>query len=118
VTCGTRHNELASGKGCCSKAMWYGYGGECFCDESAYGEVSDYAKHSACHLACPAHGGPKRPALFDDPRIEGTRIFKDGNAWSCTGLGFTNLMESPAGFGDTPESAFANYIERLQEAKP
>lgn len=44
-------------------------------------------------LACYAHGGPK------------TRVFKEGNMWCAVHKDFTNLQESPAGFGLTPELA-------------
>lgn len=32
-------------------------------------------------------------------------FFKDGNAWCCVRGDFTNLQESPAGFGETMEAA-------------
>lgn len=39
-------------------------------------------------------------------------ITRDGDQWCAVGPGFTNLQESPAGFGDTPEQA----VSRLRSA--
>jgi hypothetical protein len=41
------------------------------------------------------------------------KIEKDGTAWSATNNDFTNLMESPAGFGDTPLQALQNLIDEM-----
>lgn len=37
----------------------------------------------------------------------GIALTLDGNAWCATGPGFTNLQESPAGFGETKIDAIA-----------
>lgn len=34
----------------------------------------------------------------------------DGNMWCCHLPDFENLMKSPAGFGETQEEAFENFI--------
>jgi len=38
---------------------------------------------------------------------EGTRLFLDGGQWCATYTDFVDLMESPAGFGLTPNEAYA-----------
>lgn len=98
-------NEDGIGK--CSVPMWSGYGGDAgFCDKEAYGErlptkfhtrwdgyqYADDGKYAGYvpALACPCHGGPE------------SRVFKDGNMWCAVDPDFTNLQESPAGFGETP----------------
>lgn len=41
-------------------------------------------------------------------------IFKiDGNMWCCHYPDFTNLQEHPAGFGETQELAFEDFLENL-----
>lgn len=35
-------------------------------------------------------------------------LFMDGDKWCATRKDFTNLQESPAGFGDTQEEAINN----------
>lgn len=52
-------------------------------------------------------------ALPEKPQAK-PHLKMDGNQWCATGPGFTNLQESPAGFGDTPEKAIAD----LQKATP
>jgi hypothetical protein len=32
-------------------------------------------------------------------------VYLDGNAWCATGEGFTNIQESPCGFGRSPQEA-------------
>lgn len=107
-------NEL--GEGCCSVPMWSMGGPAGFCDRPAYGKRPEGKTHVRWDgfewrndglypgyvpgLACPIHGGPK------------TRAFKDGNAWLAVLPDFTNLQESPAAFGDTPEEARA-ALEKL-----
>ena len=49
------------------------------------------------------------------------KVQKDGNAWCATGENFTNLQESPAGFGGSPIEALSQliseeYVEKLQIA--
>ena len=99
------------GRGLCSVPMWrmgLPFG---FCDEEAYGERPPGRTHVRWDgyeyrddglyagyvpaLACPGHGGPK------------SRVFKDGDQYCAVMPDFTNLQESPAGFGDTPEEARA-----------
>lgn len=35
----------------------------------------------------------------------GVQVFRDGSTWCATDVGFINLQESDAGFGDTPRAA-------------
>ena len=41
--------------------------------------------------------------------VEKFHLFMDGNQWCVTDESFTNLQESVAGFGDTPNDAMADY---------
>ena len=105
------HHKLDSdGVGRCSVPMWQ-MGIQCFCDAPAYGnrEEPPYywrdgytgeRKRSDGRyngyvpgLACYVHGGPKY------------RAYLDGNAWCAVTDKFTNIQESPCGFGPTPEAA-------------
>ena len=43
----------------------------------------------------------------------GCDIKMDGNQWCATGPGFTNLQESPAGFGDTALEAMAELAKAI-----
>lgn len=49
----------------------------------------------------------------------GISICRDGNMWCATGPGFTNLQESPAGFGETKLEAMAELAKdmKLQSGK-
>lgn len=106
------HKQVdANGIGKCSVPMWSDGCPAGFCDQPAYGERPEgdtrvrwdgyiyrtdhlYAGYVP-GLACSAHGGPN------------SRVFMDGNAWCAVYPDFTNLQESAAGFGDTPEKARA-----------
>ena len=101
------------GTGKCSVPMWAGGAPAGFCDRTAYGDPIPATNrilniHTGLMqridgrydgfvpgLACPGHGGPK------------TRVFIDGNQYCAVSRDFTNLQESPAGFGDTPAKARA-----------
>jgi hypothetical protein len=74
---------------CGSVTSTYGGGYSCH---------NDYCQHSASVFACNA--GPK-PDWWNTE----IRVFRDGNAWCAVGAGFTNIQESDAGFGDTPQAA-------------
>lgn len=105
------HQKLnEQGEGKCSVPMWRNGMPADFCDRPAYGERppgETYWSYGAGRemrvdgryngfvpgLACPLHGGPE------------VRTFMDGNAWCAVGPDFINLQESPAGFGETRESA-------------
>ena len=43
----------------------------------------------------------------------GITINRHGNVWCATGPGFTNLQESPAGFGDTKLEAMAALAKEM-----
>ena len=43
----------------------------------------------------------------------GVNLFLDGDQWCATRTDFTNLQESPAGFGDTCLEAMAKLCEAL-----
>lgn len=105
----TELNEQGIGR--CSVPMWMGGYPAGFCDRDAYGyrpkcrewrtSSGEMMREDGRYngyvpgLACPAHGGPR------------VRTFKDGSAWVAVKPDFTNLQESPAGFGDTVEEAIA-----------
>lgn len=40
-------------------------------------------------------------------------LSRDGNAWCATRADFIDLVQSPAGFGDTAVTAFANLAQQL-----
>ncbi|KKL19505.1 hypothetical protein LCGC14_2464790 [marine sediment metagenome] len=105
-------NELDNqGVGECSKPMWSGMGIPAgHCGKPAYGKqiqgktfrnrftneimsVDGRCTLFVPRLACPNHGGPR------------VRTFMDGNKWCAVKPDFVDLMESPAGFGDTREEA-------------
>ena len=44
----------------------------------------------------------------------GLRLFKDGNQWVATKNDFTNLQNSPAGFGDTALEAMGALARELE----
>lgn len=108
----SRHHMETDEKGVgkCSVPLWYGGMPAGFCDAPAFGARLPCREYRAAHsgeviredgryagyvpgLACPAHGGPR------------SRVFRDGNQWCAVLPGFTNLQESQAGFGDTPDGA-------------
>lgn len=44
------------------------------------------------------------------------KVYRDGNAWCCIGLGFLDLQTSDNyAFGDTREQALANYEKLMLE---
>lgn len=118
-TLSPHHQTLdANGEGKCSVPMWFLGGPSGFCDEPAYGErpvcktwrdpwTGETRREDGRYdgyvpsLACPAHGGPK------------SRAFMDGNAWCAVMPDFTNLQESPAGFGRSPEEARRDLERQL-----
>jgi hypothetical protein len=111
--CGPLHlNVGPDGIGRCSVPMWQMGCPAGFCDEPAYGEPPQCVMYRdgwtgrrfrsdgrydgyVPALACVGHGGPP------------SRVFMDGNAWCAVFPDFTNLQESPAGFGETPVAARA-----------
>ena len=114
----TRHcHEVLGddGIGKCSVPMWAGGVPAGFCDRPAFGDPIPCTEGRIFNtgtmrmqrvdgrydgfvpgLACPSHGGPR------------TRVFIDGNQYCAVSRDFTNLQESPAGFGDTPDKARAS----------
>ncbi len=119
--CLGHHEQLNEhGVGKCSVPMFCGMGTPAgFCDEDAYGKPLPPPKYESLarrelrqslyvpSLACPGHGGPKQKVV--------DRIFKDGNQWCAVRHDFINLMESPAGFGDTQEQAIKALCDAAQE---
>ena len=72
------HHELTNGKGKCSVPMWQMGAPAGFCDSEAYGKRPPCEEYRNAHtgklhrmdgkyngyvpgLACPVHGGPKKP---------------------------------------------------------
>jgi hypothetical protein len=78
MQCSEHHKKLTNGVGKCSVPMWRGGMPAGFCDEPAYGmrppcvsikngkgemiRVDGKYSGYAPFLACPAHGGPEKPA--------------------------------------------------------
>ncbi len=116
----SEHHEKvnAIGVGKCSVPMWSGGAPAGFCDKDAYGprlptvirngpngawaEDGGYSGFVS-GLACPMHGGPS------------VRVFMDGNMWCAVNPDFTNLQESPAGFGKTKEDAIAQLKDEIRK---
>ncbi len=44
-------------------------------------------------------------------------FFPDGDVWCCVDEHFTNLQESPAGFGKTEEEALEDLKRQLNHEK-
>ena len=44
------------------------------------------------------------------------KVELDGNAWCATREGFTNMMECPVGFGETPQEAIDQLIKDEEKA--
>ncbi len=121
--CCEHHIKLTNGIGKCSVPMWQMGMPAGFCDRDAYGnrpegktirrwdgfEYRDDGLYSGYvpYLACPCHGGPKDPIILYE---------LDGNAWCAHYSDFTNLMESPCGFGSTKEEAKEELAKRLLSA--
>lgn len=42
------------------------------------------------------------------------KLFKDGNSWCATYEDFINLQESEAGFGDTPNDAIEDLVNKVK----
>lgn len=64
---------------------------------------ADYCPHSASMFVCSA--GPK-PEWWNT----GVNVKMDGDMWCAHGEDFTNLQESIAGFGKTPDDAVKEYF--------
>jgi hypothetical protein len=54
------------------------------------------------------------PAEITPEGLTPVQVFRDGNAWCATGPGFTNLQESPAGFGDEVSIAVKSLADQLK----
>lgn len=73
-----------------------------------YGRTWMCAAAYCCHTETgicgrmPDGNGPDLPWWSD-----GTKVYKDGDAWCATHEDFANLQESLAGFGRSPEDAIA-----------
>ena len=46
----------------------------------------------------------------------GFHLLKDGDVWLAVGPEFVDLVQSPAGFGDTPEEAVRELRAQLRKA--
>lgn len=73
----------------------------------------DYGGGWRC-LANYCHNNPNNPIgnLGAAPAWwnTGIQVYKDGSSWCAVGSGFTNLQESPAGFGNTPQEAVNDLL--------
>lgn len=52
------------------------------------------------------------PAAQEQKPVARYELFKDGDAWCCVADEFTNLQECLAGFGQSPELALDDLIEK------
>ena len=48
----------------------------------------------------------------------GWQLRREGRHWRATGPGFVDVIESPAGFGETPEAAVADLRRRRGTSVP
>jgi hypothetical protein len=68
------HKTLTDGVGKCSKPMWRNGLDAGFCDEPAYGAQQrgsqEWIMMYVPALACPGHGGPKRPKVDEVPKAD------------------------------------------------
>jgi hypothetical protein len=102
-----RHRELDNnGEGLCSVPMWRGGMPAGFCDQPAFGLQTTEGKRKydgyVPGLACFGHGGPE------------FRVFKDGDKFCAVKRDFEDLVQSPAGFGDTPEEARQELVADIE----
>lgn len=66
---------------------------------------------------CPVcMGGYEAAGAWSYDHVPQRRVFRDGTSWCVTGVDFTNLAESPAGFGDTQQQAADEYARQLNDA--
>lgn len=73
----------------------------------------DYGGNWRCvDLYCSNSWSNPAPSLGAKPAWWNTNInvFMDGNAWCATMGSFINLQESPAGFGNSPDSAVKSLL--------
>lgn len=95
------HKLLGPCPQCGGPTFDYGGGWRC-CD--------DYCWYSATNPS--PNFGPE-PAWWRN----GTRVFRDGDAWCAVRSNFINLQESAAGFGSTPREA-VSYLEDKLKTEP
>lgn len=69
-------------------------------------------KERVIELAEKWHCNDSDAAQYNDLILNG-KLYKDGNQWCATQGNFSNLQESPAGFGDTCLEAFADLCKQL-----
>lgn len=69
---------------------------------------NDYCKYGVPQIVCNNGNYPK----WWDTDIN---VMLDGNAWCAYRDGFTNLQESIAGFGDTPQMAINDLIKNEKD---
>lgn len=48
----------------------------------------------------------------------GWQLRREGRHWRATGPGFVDVIESPAGFGETPEAAIADLRRKRATSVP
>lgn len=81
----------------------FDYGGGWRCTESNCNRNADN----------PAPSVGAKPDWWDTD----INVYMDGDLWCATRDGFVDLMESPAGFGDTPHKAVSELMKNEQEGK-
>lgn len=111
---GKEHTEIvAGGVGRCGVPMWQGGCPSGFCDREAYGQYNLLTEWRntpySAGWRCDHHGGPA---------ADGVRIIVDGltnegrQMFMAYRPGFENLQESDAGFGPSPDHAYADLLAR------
>lgn len=78
----------------------------------------DYGGGWRCNaLYCNRNADNPAPNVGEAPDWWDTdiNVYLDGNAWCATRDGFINLMENPAGFGNTPHEAVKDLRKNEQE---
>lgn len=109
---GKEHTEIvAGGVGKCGVPMWQGCCPSGFCDREAYGQYNLLTEWRntpySAGWRCDHHGGPA---------ADGVRIIVDGltnegrQMFMAYRPGFENLQESDAGFGPSPDQAYADLL--------
>jgi hypothetical protein len=110
------HTEIIAGRtGKCGVPMWQSGCPSGFCDREAYGQYSLLTPWRdtpySAGWRCNHHGGPAE----DGVRIIVDGLTNDGRPmFMAYRSGFENLQESNAGFGPSPDYAYADLLTARQ----
>jgi len=98
-------------KGKLIEALWHFIneetirGGDCCIPGFTSGQCDGWGRaRTRVKVLIEKYAAPALPA-------EAVCFYKDGDSWCCVHGDFINLQESPAGFGDTFETALINLKE-------